>query len=81
MYVLCESVIMNINSLANLYFFNFIFVNEYKEEKGMKLFEPIKIGNVELKNRVIMAPMENGMAAVGTGDPILNTPWSKSLII
>ena len=56
MYVLCESVIMNINSLANLYFFNFIFVNEYKEGKGMKLFEPIKIGNVELKNRVIMAP-------------------------
>ena len=34
----------------------------------MKLFEPIKIGNVELKNRVIMAPMENGMAAVGTGE-------------
>ena len=33
----------------------------------MKLFEPIKIGNVELKNRVIMAPMENGMAEVGTG--------------
>ena len=58
MYVLCESVIMNINSLANLYFFDFIFVDEYKEEKGMKLFEPIKIGNVELKNRVIMAPMD-----------------------
>lgn len=36
----------------------------------MKLFEPIKIGNVELKNRVIMAPMENGMAAVGTGEVI-----------
>lgn len=34
----------------------------------MKLFEPIKIGNVELKNRVIMAPMENGMAEVGTGE-------------
>lgn len=33
-----------------------------------KLFTPIKIGNVELKNRFIMAPMENGMAAVGTGD-------------
>ena len=34
----------------------------------MNLFDPIKIGNVELKNRVMMAPMENGMAAVGTGE-------------
>ena len=34
----------------------------------MNLFDPIKIGNVELKNRVMMAPMENGMATVGTGE-------------
>ncbi|MCF0106591.1 MAG: FAD-dependent oxidoreductase [Holdemanella sp.] len=33
-----------------------------------KMFEPIKIGNLELKNRFIMAPMENGMAGLGTGD-------------
>lgn len=32
-----------------------------------KLFDEIKIGNLTLKNRVIMAPMENGMAAVGNG--------------
>jgi len=33
-----------------------------------KLFDGIKIGNLELKNRVMMAPMENGMAALGTGE-------------
>lgn len=33
-----------------------------------KLFTPIRIGSIELKNRFIMAPMENGMAALGTGD-------------
>ncbi len=33
-----------------------------------KLFTPIQIGNITLKNRFIMAPMENGMAALGTGD-------------
>jgi len=26
-------------------------------EKMKRLFEPIKIGNVELKNRIVMAPM------------------------
>ncbi|MBQ1505212.1 MAG: FAD-dependent oxidoreductase [Erysipelotrichales bacterium] len=33
-----------------------------------KLFTPISIGNITLKNRLIMAPMENGMAGLGTGD-------------
>ena len=33
-----------------------------------KLFTPIRIGKIELKNRFIMAPMENGMAALGSGD-------------
>lgn len=33
-----------------------------------KLFTPIKIGNLELKNRFMMAPMENGMAELGTGE-------------
>lgn len=33
-----------------------------------KLFTPIKIGNLELKNRFVMAPMENGLAEVGTGE-------------
>lgn len=32
------------------------------------LFEPIQIGNITLKNRFMMAPMENGMAGLGTGD-------------
>ena len=32
-----------------------------------KLFTPIKIKNMELKNRFIMAPMENGMASIGEG--------------
>lgn len=30
-----------------------------------KLFTPIKIGNLELKNRFMMAPMENGLAKIG----------------
>ncbi|WP_291637751.1 FAD-dependent oxidoreductase [Clostridium sp.] len=30
-----------------------------------KLFTPIKIGNLELKNRFMMAPMENGLANLG----------------
>lgn len=30
-----------------------------------KLFSPIKIGQLELKNRFMMAPMENGLAALG----------------
>ncbi len=33
-----------------------------------KLFSPVRIGNLELKNRFIMAPMENGMAEPGTGN-------------
>ena len=33
-----------------------------------KLFTPISIGSITLKNRFIMAPMENGMAGLGTGD-------------
>ncbi len=33
-----------------------------------KIFSPIRIGDLELKNRVIMAPMENGMAELGTGE-------------
>ena len=32
-----------------------------------KLFTPIKIGNLEIKNRVMMAPMENGHAEFGGG--------------
>ncbi len=32
-----------------------------------KLFTPIKIGNLEIKNRVMMAPMENGHADFGGG--------------
>lgn len=32
-----------------------------------KLFTPIKIGNLEIKNRFMMAPMENGHAAFGGG--------------
>lgn len=32
-----------------------------------KLFTPIKIGNLEIKNRVMMAPMENGHATFGGG--------------
>lgn len=30
-----------------------------------KLFTPIKIGNLELKNRFMLAPMENGLADLG----------------
>lgn len=30
-----------------------------------KLFTPIKIGNLEIKNRVMMAAMENGHANAG----------------
>lgn len=32
-----------------------------------KLFTPIKIGNLEIKNRFMMAPMENGHATFGGG--------------
>jgi 2,4-dienoyl-CoA reductase-like NADH-dependent reductase (Old Yellow Enzyme family)/thioredoxin reductase len=32
-----------------------------------KLFTPIKIGNLEIKNRFMMAPMENGHASFGGG--------------
>lgn len=32
-----------------------------------KLFSPIKIGNLEIKNRFMMAPMENGHATFGGG--------------
>ena len=32
-----------------------------------KCFTPIKLGNLNLKNRFMMAPMENGLAAVGGG--------------
>lgn len=34
----------------------------------MKLFTPIQIGNLTIKNRLVMAPMENGLAEVGTGE-------------
>lgn len=30
-----------------------------------KLFQPIKLGNKIIKNRFMMAPMENGLAHVG----------------
>ena len=33
-----------------------------------KLFTPLKIGSLELKNRFTMAPMENGLAEIGTGE-------------
>ena len=31
----------------------------------MKLFEPIKIGNKEIKNRIVMSPMTNHFADNG----------------
>jgi 2,4-dienoyl-CoA reductase-like NADH-dependent reductase (Old Yellow Enzyme family)/thioredoxin reductase len=39
-----------------------------------KLFTPIKIGNLELKNRFMMAPMENGLAKIGgdVSDKLIN---------
>ena len=32
-----------------------------------KCFTPIQLGNLTLKNRFMMAPMENGLAAIGGG--------------
>lgn len=39
-----------------------------------KLFTPIKIGNLEIKNRFMLAPMENGLAHVGgeVSDRLIN---------
>lgn len=39
-----------------------------------KLFTPIKIGNLDLKNRFMMAPMENGLAHIGgeVSDRLIN---------
>ncbi len=39
-----------------------------------KLFTPIKIGNVEIKNRFMLAPMENGLAHMGgeVSDRLIN---------
>ena len=39
-----------------------------------KLFTPIKIGNLEVKNRFMMAPMENGLAHFGgdVSDRLIN---------
>jgi len=34
-----------------------------RKRKFKKLFEPIHIGSMELKNRVVMLPLENNYAA------------------
>ena len=39
-----------------------------------KLFTPVKIGNMEVKNRFMLAPMENGLANFGgeVSDRLIN---------